>query len=210
MTSDDYERFVQILQNLAVVYGKKLDDEQIKFYWNALKDRPLADIEARAEKYGQKGRFFPKPRDIRPNEAFTEVVEESTDSKKRWEQLNRESEAVWNERLRVDPLRTKIQLAAALAARYSVEPDQSSTVLAGKREWLRERRLELLREAVTAGRPEIVLQDMHLWTDLLMTEGGYKVIDHLAERATKLGREPFLSRANYHEKAVKQVTSEAA
>lgn len=210
MTSDDYERFVQILQNLATVYGKKLDDEQIKFYWNALKDRPLADIEARAEKYGQKGRFFPKPRDIRPNEAYTEVVEESAESKKRFEQLNRESEVVWNERLRVDPLRTKLQLAAALAARYSLESDQGSVILAEKREWLRGRRLELLREAIGAGRPEIALQDLHLWTDLLMSEGGYKVIDHLADRATILGREPFLARSHFHAKPVKQVISEAA
>lgn len=210
MTSDDYERFVTILQNLADVYGKKLDDAQIKFYWNALKDRPLADIELRAEKYGQKGKFFPKPRDIRPNEAFTEVVEESAESKRRFEQLNRESEAVWNERLRADPLKAKLQLAAALAARYSVEADQGSTILAEKREWLRGRRLELLKEAVDAGRPEIVLQDLHLWTDLLMTEGGHRVIDRLAEHATRLQREPFLSRSHHHEKPVKQAQSEAA
>src|ERR1043165_3410983 len=102
MTSDDYEQFVEILRNLATVYGKKLDDGQIKFYWNALKDRPLKDIERRAEAYGTKGKFFPKPRDIRPIEATAEVVEESAESKRRWEQAEREIAAAWDQRLKED------------------------------------------------------------------------------------------------------------
>lgn len=146
MTSDDYDQFVSILQTLAAVFrgGMSLTDPEVRFYWDALKDRPLADVARRAEKYGVRGRYYPKPRDLRPTQSEEAPTEETDESRKRFERLNAESIEIWNERLREDPLGTKLALCDALAARYSVEKDQGSLILAEKREWLQGRRAQLL------------------------------------------------------------------
>lgn len=73
-----------------------------------------------------------------------------------WDYLNRESEKHWNT-IVVTPL-GKLQLCAALYARYDTYEDQSSLKLSEKRSWLRDTTAQLLRECD----PALVLADYHV------------------------------------------------
>lgn len=60
--------------------------------------------------------------------------------------MNRESEKHWDKRLSENPILAKLQMAAALLARYDTEADQGSVLLDERRTWLKERVAALLRE----------------------------------------------------------------
>lgn len=68
MHQNDFEGFAKLLKRLAVMYGKKLDDELTQAYWIALKDQPLDRITALAEHRMKHSKFFPKPVELRPAE----------------------------------------------------------------------------------------------------------------------------------------------
>ena len=73
--------------------------------------------------------------------------EESDVRARHLEWVDRESAKLWDKELKTHGTVGKLLLLDALLARYDAEADQSSTVLAEKREWLSTRAAELLREA---------------------------------------------------------------
>lgn len=143
MIAADYERFKAALETCAKVYGHKLDNDQARFYWDCLVDRPLEDVLKRLQAHAQSGKFFPKPRDLRPLEVQRERIETNLATDPKWQEGQRYSEESWRLKLAADPQAAKRELCEALWARYSCEADQGSTVLAAKREWLAERYLHL-------------------------------------------------------------------
>jgi hypothetical protein len=145
VNSADYEAFVASLGTCATVYRHKLDDDQVKFYWQALVDRPYADVERRMEKHARQGKFFPKPRDLRPIEPQSERIESNPERDARFDAADAESRRHWDQQIREHGDLARLRLAFTLWARYACEVDQSSTVLAAKRDWLRDRMGELLR-----------------------------------------------------------------
>lgn len=72
--------------------------------------------------------------------------EKDTDSA-RFSWLNTSNAQDWDRSLKATPIIAKLLLADALLARYDAESDQGSVLLAEKREWLKTRVAELLREA---------------------------------------------------------------
>lgn len=156
MIASDAERFRKALQVVADVYGHKLDNDQARFYWDCLADRPIEDVEKRMRAHAQRGKFFPKPRDLRPIEAHAERIETDLAKDRKWQDGQRFNRATWALELARDPAEAKRALCEALWARYSCESDQSSTVLAAKREWLAERFRQLggdLRKLVPPAPP---------------------------------------------------------
>lgn len=72
--------------------------------------------------------------------------EKDTDSA-RFSWLNTHNSHEWDRALKSTPIIAKLLLADALLARYDAEADQGSMLLAEKREWLKGRAAELLRQA---------------------------------------------------------------
>lgn len=67
MDSTDKPRFAQLLAGIAEVYGKTLTAPAISVYWHALKDWPLPEIVAAADRHVRNpdtGQFMPKPADL--------------------------------------------------------------------------------------------------------------------------------------------------
>lgn len=62
----DFEAFTGVLRKLSAVYGKKLEDDILQSYWDALKDRPLRSVEEIANQHVRQSKFFPKPVELRP------------------------------------------------------------------------------------------------------------------------------------------------
>lgn len=136
MNSADYDRFRIALTTAAAVYGHKLDDAQMRFYWDCLADRPIDDVEKRLRTHAQRGRFMPKPRDLRPLEAYSEAPEPNLAKDAKFQQGQTFNRETWRRAVESDPEAARRALAEALWARYAVESDQGSGILAAKREWL--------------------------------------------------------------------------
>lgn len=147
MYASEYDQFVRAISTVAAVYGKTLDDQQVKFYWDALQDRPLADVENRIGRYAKKGKFFPKPRDLRPVEPDEEKIESNPAAEARYQDALGENERNWNARLTSDGSMARLLLCEALLARYDVERDQDDAKLTDKREALKHKVGELLQAA---------------------------------------------------------------
>ena len=150
MISSDYGTFIASLATLAKVYGKTLDDEQVKFYWNALQDRPLADVEHRMSDYAKKGKFFPKPRDLRPFEGDADVQgKKNIEEDGPYQDALKWNKRGWAEKLAANPAETKLELAEALWARYNLSGMDIEPEWQDNRNWLRGRIEELRREVST-------------------------------------------------------------
>lgn len=143
MNSGDYDRFKAALEVCGKVYGHALDNAQVAFYWDCLEDRPIDDVEKRMKAHAQRGKFFPKPRDLRPLEAYTERTETDVSKDHKFQQGQAFNRETWRRALAADPQAAKLALCVALWARYSVESDPGSPVLAARREWLADRYGEL-------------------------------------------------------------------
>jgi hypothetical protein len=105
---------------------------------------------------GWQGLFELQKAKTDPNAPKKRTREESDAAAKQLEYLDRASGKDWDKAAQT--VTGKLLLADALLARYDVEPDQGSAILAGKREWLKIRVGELLREAM----PSAVLADFTL------------------------------------------------
>ena len=68
MLQSDFPEFSRILEKLAEVYGKELPDTLVQAYWEALRDLSLGRVRQLAEQHMRKGKFFPKPMELRPKE----------------------------------------------------------------------------------------------------------------------------------------------
>jgi hypothetical protein len=68
MHQNDFDAFATLMQRLAKIYGKKLDDDVVQGYWRALKDQTLTTITERVESHIRYAKFFPKPFEMRPKD----------------------------------------------------------------------------------------------------------------------------------------------
>lgn len=165
MISADYDRFVALLRELAVTYSRKLTDEQVALYWDALKDRPFEDVERRARDHVRKSKFWPKPVEFRPVEAKRERVESDPKREAEWTAMVAENERNWNERIEREGAVGKLKLAGALLARYTIDANHPGQ--AERMAWLRGRMAELIVEAGHAR----VYDDSNLASDVRQVFG---------------------------------------
>lgn len=120
MQSSDYPEFEATIRQLEKVFGKKsLDDDTIKAYWNALRDLHIEQLKRRSDEHIKRGKFFPKPAELRPKDT-SPVAEHDERSRKEMEQFNAASIAFWDERMARNPMATKWEILAAYEARTSV------------------------------------------------------------------------------------------
>lgn len=68
MYQGDFETFKALLEKLAKVFSKKIDNEIVQTYWDALKDLPISVVLYRCERHLKYEKFFPKPFQLRPDE----------------------------------------------------------------------------------------------------------------------------------------------
>lgn len=69
MHQPDFEDFRQVLNRCAEVFGKpQPTDVIVQAYWRALKDVALSTVQARADEHCKRGKFFPKPYELRPRD----------------------------------------------------------------------------------------------------------------------------------------------
>src|ERR1051326_7580909 len=71
MHRDEFDSFSELLRQLASVYGKELNDLILQAYWKTLRDLSFAQLQALAEGHLKRGKFFPKPAELRPKEDRT-------------------------------------------------------------------------------------------------------------------------------------------
>jgi hypothetical protein len=83
MTPDDAPQFARLLGGLGEVFNEPMSEIRARLYFEALKDLPLASIEAAVSRLIQGARFFPKPAEIR------ETLEGSVEDRAResWRRL---------------------------------------------------------------------------------------------------------------------------
>lgn len=65
MLASEYPEFESQLKILENIFGKVLDDSAVKAYWFALKDQPLEKFKSFVQKHIRRGKFFPKPGELR-------------------------------------------------------------------------------------------------------------------------------------------------
>jgi hypothetical protein len=109
----DRERgeFVLILNRLAVTFGKDVTPELGAAYWEALKDLELATVKQCAEGHCRRGKFFPKPVELRPPASEPVVTRSAAmdasflEGERRaienLEELRRQDKAAWRAEVRV-------------------------------------------------------------------------------------------------------------
>lgn len=68
MLLSESERFDAIMLELTEIFGKKLDEVMRRRYFEVLRDVPVEAFERMAREHMKEGKFFPKPRDLRPRE----------------------------------------------------------------------------------------------------------------------------------------------
>lgn len=69
MIERDFEAFRGLLNRCAEVFGKAMpSDVVVQGYWRALRDLELVVVEQRAAEHCKRGKFFPKPFELRPRE----------------------------------------------------------------------------------------------------------------------------------------------
>jgi hypothetical protein len=106
MHQGDFDAFRTLLERLAKLYGKKLDDELVQMYWRALKDQSLTTVTERVESHIRYAKFFPKPFEIRPKDDAPEPTpdgkfEEGEERAMRnLEELRRMNPSEWMERMK--------------------------------------------------------------------------------------------------------------
>jgi hypothetical protein len=73
MQTGDFPTFRGELNAMAVVFSKVLEDSLVQMYWDALKDQSLAGFKERCRVHLKKGKFFPKPAELRPKEEKEQI-----------------------------------------------------------------------------------------------------------------------------------------
>ncbi len=116
-TQRDSKAFEDLMDRLSASLreGYKATDAQKSAYWNALKDVHLSEVRAHIERIiatATKETPFPRPRELR-NRA--PVIEGVPDPKRT--AADRLSEQSWRDMREVDPVRYRIELGIARAAR---------------------------------------------------------------------------------------------
>lgn len=145
MLAAEFSEFDAILRKHAQTFSKKLTDEMVQGYWTALKDLSLPTVTRCADNHLRYGKFFPKPIELRPKDDAPTGVKEDKAFKAAVEQNIRN----WEERLRLDPHRTKLMLLAAYVARIDVTEEPGTAAYEERMAFARDaaRRLDLASHA---------------------------------------------------------------
>ena len=69
MLASEYNQFEALMQRFEKIFGKSIDDETMKLYFDSLREIPLGIVRKKAEEYLKRAKFFPKPVDLRPKDA---------------------------------------------------------------------------------------------------------------------------------------------
>lgn len=126
----DFDYFREELKQLCAVLGKSYTDAIGQGYWRALKHVELAEIKANVDKIlraASKETKFPRPVDLQ-NNAPTIVPTGSDD--KALELAIERCKRNWEERLRLDPEMTRIELAVAKTDLILAQQHESSVIYA--------------------------------------------------------------------------------
>lgn len=68
MLTSDLPEFEATIERCEKIFGKDLDDDTVRVYWDALRDQSLATFKRLADHHIRNGKFFPKPFELRPKE----------------------------------------------------------------------------------------------------------------------------------------------
>jgi len=119
MLSADYPEFETVIRGLETVFGKALDAATMRAYWGALRDVPLETVRAKAAEWLKRGKYFPKPFELRPKDT-TPVADVDERSRRDLERMNQASGAFWDRELRANPIATKWAILVAYEARTTL------------------------------------------------------------------------------------------
>jgi len=133
----DREQFLALLDTCADVFGKpKLDDLKAQVYWRALRDLSLERVRHGVEMHLRFGKFFPKPRELRPTDDKP-PREVSPQHEATIQAAERAACVAWDELRRRDPQRFAYEIGMARAARSMAGFDESSPIYAEALQQLR-------------------------------------------------------------------------
>lgn len=74
MTPLDRSDFNGVLNRLAMVFGRDLDERTGDAYFESLQDLALSTVKICADSHTRYGRFFPKPHELRPKDSAPRAV----------------------------------------------------------------------------------------------------------------------------------------
>lgn len=112
----EFADFEALLRKHSQVYSKKLTDEMVQGYWEALKDLALPTVRRCGDNHLRYSKFFPKPMELRPRDDNPKSVKEDH----AFNASIAENIRNWGERIRTDPIGGRRLLLAAYAARTDI------------------------------------------------------------------------------------------
>lgn len=130
MHQNDFDTFEKTLKQLGEAFNRKLSDELIQAFWKALKDLPLGAIQRMADSHMRFKKFFPKPSELRPEDAPAEKKLSPG-----YEEGCRRSIENWEERLRLDPIGGRRALLSAYIARTEASEKPGTATYADRMEF---------------------------------------------------------------------------
>lgn len=134
MNSGDYGAFSDLLNTLGIVFDKQITDELRKLYWESLKDVPFPYISRAAMGHQKHGKFFPKPKELRPADERPAKLESEAEHNRN-DAKDRECAAAWDAYLKRDPEEARLRLKIARAFRIMASTHPSNPIYAeAKRE----------------------------------------------------------------------------
>jgi hypothetical protein len=68
MYSTDFDAFRETMNRVGEAFNHEVPDTLVQTYWKALKDVSISSFVALAESHIKHGKFFPKPRELRPRD----------------------------------------------------------------------------------------------------------------------------------------------
>jgi hypothetical protein len=126
----EYEPFRALLDGLCATWDRPpAKDEMVLAYWNALKDARYGEVKSNVERLirtATRESKWPRPGDLR-NEPPTNVLPSREAEFKACEQACARN---WDDRLRVDPELTRMELAIAKTDRVLASEHQGSPIYA--------------------------------------------------------------------------------
>jgi len=135
MMSSEYTEFAALLQQAADLFTKNITEPLIKTYWQALVDRPFADVGKRIWQHMRHGKFFPKPSELRPKlEQAPRLANDDPVSAK----FEAAQIAHWDARLKADELEGKWALLDAYIGRTCVLYTRDHLFFAQRMQWANE------------------------------------------------------------------------
>lgn len=126
----EYESFRALLDGLCATWDRPpAKDEMVSAYWNALKDVRYGEVKSNVERLiriATRDSKWPRPGDLR-NEAPSNVLPAREAEFKACEERCARN---WDERMRLDPELTNIELAVAKTDRVLASEYQGSPIYA--------------------------------------------------------------------------------